>query len=110
MQGKFRGRGGGARGSLNRRFRALQQKGHAEVAKVHTAEELKAAVDLGVPHIQTMEHLDLSDLQLAAGSRILGTIPKTVKSIRVRFLMFYFSNTALELVCHVVDPVTISAV
>ena len=63
-------------------MRALQQAG--EVAVVETAEALQEAVAAGKAHIEIRAHLDLTVLDLIDGSRILGNIYETVKSIRVR--------------------------
>lgn len=61
----------------------------AEVDKtvVKTAEELQAAVKRGDVHIEIQDHLDLTDLEMQdceGKSCILGLVPSTVKSIRVR--------------------------
>ena len=62
-------------------MRALQQAG--EVAVVETAEALQEAVAAGKAHIEIRAHLDLTVLDLIDDS-ILGNVPETVKSIRVR--------------------------
>ena len=62
-------------------MRALQQAG--EVAVVETAEALQEAVAAGKAHIEIRAHLDLTVLDLL-DSYILGGVPETVKSIRVR--------------------------
>ena len=65
-------------------MRALQQAG--EVAVVETAEALQEAVVAGKAHIEIRAHLDLTVLDLIDDfySSILGDVPETVKSIRVR--------------------------
>ena len=63
-------------------MRALQQAG--EVAVVETAEALQEAVAAGKPHIEIRAHLDLTVLDKINAFAILGPIPETVKSIRVR--------------------------
>lgn len=55
----------------------------AEPVGVSTALELQAAVVNGTEHIEILTHLDLTDLELVDGS-LLGTLPESVKSIRVR--------------------------
>ena len=62
-------------------MRALQQAG--EVAVVETAEALQEAVVAGKAHIEIRAHLDLTVLDLIDGD-ILGDVPDTVRSIRVR--------------------------
>jgi hypothetical protein len=64
--------------------------GSAQLEKsvVFTAEELQAAVQQGDAHIEVQAHLDLTGLELKdCGNNlkcILGQVPSTVKSIRVR--------------------------
>lgn len=70
--------------------RRLQQVG--EVTVVTTAAALQEAVECGMPHIEIQSHLDLTTLDLASTFRLLGTIPPTVKSIRVRCI----SHTCLS--------------
>ena len=62
-------------------MRALQQAG--EVAVVETAEALQEAVAAGKAHIEIRAHLDLTVLDMIDGY-ILGDVPETVNSIRVR--------------------------
>lgn len=77
--------------------RHLQQAGApaeaaepAMVTSVSTAEELQTAVRTGRSYIEIVEHLTLDSLTLInssdinLGPKLLGTIPSTVKSIRVR--------------------------
>ena len=73
-------------------MRALQQAG--EVAVVETAEALQEAVAAGKAHIEIRAHLDLTVLDLPDGYYILGEIPRTVKSIRVRCCFFLAPATA----------------
>ena len=68
--------------SENSGLRNLRQVG--EVTVVTTAEGLRAALDVGAQHIEIHEHLDLTGLELEAANRILGVIPESVRSIRVR--------------------------
>ena len=63
-------------------MRALQQAG--EVAVVETAEALQEAVAAGKAHIEIRAHLDLTVLDLQYIYGMLGDVPETVKSIRVR--------------------------
>lgn len=54
---------------------------------VRSAEELQSAVITGKAHIQIREHLDLTVLDIIDSESfdcLLGKIPPTVKSIRVR--------------------------
>lgn len=64
--------------------RDLQATEVTSVTPVKTALELQSAIAKGAKHIEIQEHLDLTDLQLV-GDELLGTIPATVKTIRVRF-------------------------
>lgn len=58
-----------------------------EVTVVNTAEELHQAVTRGDTHVEIQDHLVLTSLQpLPAG--LLGYLPATVKSIRVRPELF----------------------
>jgi hypothetical protein len=61
--------------------RELQQ---AKVTVVTTAEELRAAVDAGEPHIELQEHIDLTKLPRTDAEYNLGIIPRQVLSMRVR--------------------------
>lgn len=63
--------------------RGLQQVG--EVTVVTTAEALQQAVLVGKEHIEIQAHLDLTELDYPAEAwnGLLGSIPTTVKSIRV---------------------------
>ena len=51
---------------------------------VESAEALQVAVVEGTPHIEIRAHLDLTTLELANQDAILGPVPSTVESIRVR--------------------------
>lgn len=64
-------------------IRALRQV--EEVTEVESAEALQGAVVAAMPHIVIRAHLDLTILE-TTGGRIFGTLPDTIKSIRVRFL------------------------
>jgi hypothetical protein len=63
--------------------RGLKQA--ADVTVVTTAAALQEAVVAGEPHIEVQAHLNLTSLPLIQ-NRLLGTIPPTIKSIRVRGL------------------------
>ena len=52
---------------------------------VTTAVELRDAVEAGARHIEIQDHLDLTELELAPGSRILGALQESIHSIRVRY-------------------------
>lgn len=70
--------------------RVLQQAASANVTVVTTAEKLMEAVDAGDPHIEIRAHLNLTTLDpidTGDGEYLLGTIPSTVRSIRVRHLL-----------------------
>lgn len=75
-----------APGGLQKVRRALQQA--EEVTVVQTADELQAAVVIGKAHIEIQAHLNLTSLKVRGGSgaaqELLGTVPATVQSIRVR--------------------------
>lgn len=89
---------GGQEGGLRRIARTLQQL--EEVAVVESSEALQEAVVAGVAHIEIRAHLDLTALDLLdilGGSFILGKVPKTVKSIRVRWYLAVPSRVALSL-------------
>ena len=94
--GRFRGQGGGAKGAKLLQTRSLKRTGIEKAATtvVRTAEEFRAALLRGAPHIELQSHIDLSHLPLAAGNRILGIIPNSVKSIRVLFSLCCPCNTA----------------
>lgn len=65
--------------------RGLQQA--EEVTVVKTAEEFQAAVVIGKEHIEIQAHLNLTSLKFVGepSSRILlGEVPTSVQSIRVR--------------------------
>ena len=63
--------------------RSLQQG--ERVTVVETADALQRAVVAGMTHIEIQSHLDLTRLKGPEGTfSILGGIPGTVKSIRVR--------------------------
>lgn len=53
------------------------------VTVVTTTEELRNATERGEAHIEIRDHLDLTSLPLD-GFELLGEIPSTVQSIRVR--------------------------
>ena len=70
---------------LRRVARGLQQA--PGVIAVTTAEQLQAAVVAGQPHIELRDHLDLSTLDFPGEvlqESLLGRVPPTVRSIRVR--------------------------
>lgn len=54
-----------------------------DLVLVSTPEELEAAVVRGFAHIELRAHMDLAALALPPNG--LAVIPKTVRSIRVRF-------------------------
>jgi hypothetical protein len=62
--------------------RGLQ--GAPEVTVVTTAEQLKGAVVAGKPYIEIQAHLNLTSMEFVDANALLGSIPATVKSIRVR--------------------------
>lgn len=64
-------------------LRELQQVG--QITKVDTAARLKDAIDKGAEHIELESHMDLTDLDMIEGNSLLGTLPESIKSIRVRF-------------------------
>ena len=53
-----------------------------QITVVDTAAQFSAAVTSGAAHIEVRGHLDLSSLE-PAGDTALGTLPSSVKSIRV---------------------------
>ena len=86
----------------------LEQAG--EVTVVKTAEALQESVVAGMPHIEIHAHLDLAVLDFVQDAwnypSILGDIPKTVKSIRVRccppaprWVDFQFLGSLLHSTC-----------
>ena len=71
--------------NLRRLARGLQQD--VEVVVVTTAEQLQAAVVSGQPHIEIQDHVDLTTLEFPGeqlNDGLLGKVPPTVRSIRVR--------------------------
>ena len=69
---------------------------------VRTAQALQEAVVAGMAHIEIQAHLNLAVLVLAEEEtipRILGTIPRSVKSIRVRcsFTHAWFDGEPVDL-------------
>jgi hypothetical protein len=72
---------------LQGRVRRLQQVD--QVTVVTTAQELQEAVVAGKPHIEIQDHLDLTSLELSNGPGLLGKIPSTTKSIRVRWQLHF---------------------
>lgn len=69
------------------RSRALRQQA-PDIIEVRTAQELVTAVERGDVHIEIREHLDLTGISplgnLDPGPVLLGEIPLSVQSIRVR--------------------------
>lgn len=55
-----------------------------EVIEVKSVEELKAALEDGVANIAIQEHLDLTRFDVQESAGLLGVIPTTLQSIRVR--------------------------
>lgn len=83
VQGAEIGSRVGESGALEVVSRGLQQE--LQVTVVTTAVALQKAVVAGMPHIEIQAHLDLTTLQKVGNStRLLGRIPPSVKSIRVR--------------------------
>jgi hypothetical protein len=65
---------------------------------VKTPQELQQAVQRGDVHIEVQEHLDLTGLEMidcgGGVNCLLGQVPKSVKTIRVRsFFILYFRPT-----------------
>lgn len=54
-----------------------------EITEVYTSAGLRQAIEEGAEYIEIHEHIDLMELDVKAGDRILGTVPPSVKSIRV---------------------------
>lgn len=52
------------------------------ITVVETALQFSAAVAAGAEHIEVQGHMDLTSLE-PSGDTVLGTLPSTVKSIRV---------------------------
>lgn len=74
-------------------LRTLAQSS-ASVTLVRTASQLKEAVKRGDAHIEIKEHLDLSTVP-PVDSYFLGTLPSTVRSIRVGCS----SHTCMSCIC-----------
>lgn len=89
---------------FSRTSRALQQGGEVVgVVVVTTAEGLQEAVASGAEHIEIQRHLDLTTLPLV-NSMLLGEVPRTLKSIRVRCCVLSPSQLIARLTpCHT-DP------
>ena len=61
-----------------------------EITLVFTSVELRKAIQEGAEYIELQEHIDLMELEVKPGDMLLGTIPPSVKSIRVRCEYVYF--------------------
>ncbi|NJR41962.1 MAG: hypothetical protein HC767_04190 [Akkermansiaceae bacterium] len=70
-------------GMLSALVQAVGQAEKAQVTVVKTASELLAAISGGSKHVEIQDHLDLTSLPLL-NSMLLGKVPSSVKSIRVR--------------------------
>lgn len=64
-----------------------------DVTAVHTAQELVRAVEDGATHIEIRAHLDLTSIlprgNLDPGPVLLGELPLSIQSFRVRCCLFF---------------------